>query len=289
MSIDIPVAAASDVTHHRAEVNGTQLHYVSSGSTGSPVLLVHGFPETWWVFHKLIPLLSRHHRVFAVDLRGFGDSAPAGDDHTSSIAAADLIALITVLDLGPVHLTGQDVAGATTYRVAATRPDLVASFTAIETGLPGHGVEMVGDVTHGGAWHIGVLAAPGIADMLLAGRERTFLSDYAIPAMNGTPDAFSSHDVDELARTYSRPHAWNGAAGLYRSLLSEGAEITALAAQKLSMPVLAVGGFTTGQLAQVATNVTPAVIDGIGHFVAMEAPDRLACLLLPFYERIDRS
>jgi pimeloyl-ACP methyl ester carboxylesterase len=48
-------------------VNGTELHYVSAGSKGSPVLLVHGFPESWWAFHKLIPLLSRSHRVFAVD------------------------------------------------------------------------------------------------------------------------------------------------------------------------------------------------------------------------------
>ena len=55
-------------------VNGTDLHYVAAGTTGSPILLVHGFPETWWGFHKLIPLLSDRHRVFAVDLRGFGDS-----------------------------------------------------------------------------------------------------------------------------------------------------------------------------------------------------------------------
>jgi pimeloyl-ACP methyl ester carboxylesterase len=289
-----PVGATlRGITHHRVDVNGTQLHYVSSGNSGSPVLLVHGFPETWWVFNKLIPLLSRQHRVFAVDLRGFGDSATAGDQHTSSIAAADLSELITTLDLGPVHLTGQDVAGATTYRVAATHPELVKSLTAIETGLPGFGVEMVGDITHGGAWHIGVLAAPGIADMLLAGRERAFLADYAIPAMNGTPGAFSSGDVDELVRSYSRPNAWDGATGLYRSLLSEGEEIKELATQKLELPVLAIGGssgeFTPGTLAQVGTDVTPAVLDGIGHFVAMEAPDRLADTLLPFYEQVDHS
>ena len=62
------------ITHHYAEVNGTRLHYVATGTSGSPVLLVHGFPETWWAFRKLIPLLAASHRVFAVDLRGFGDS-----------------------------------------------------------------------------------------------------------------------------------------------------------------------------------------------------------------------
>ncbi|MEV8373441.1 alpha/beta hydrolase [Kribbella sp. NPDC056861] len=281
------------ISHHTADVNGTTLHYVSAGDDGSPVVLVHGFPETWWVFHKLIPLLSRKHRVFAVDLRGFGDSAVAGEDHSSAIAAADLREFIAALDLGPVHLTGQDVAGATTYRVAAGEPGLVKSLAAIETGLPGFGVEMLGDVTHGGAWHIGVLAAPGIAGMLLPGHEEAFLADYAIPAMNGTPEAFTADDVKELLRSYSRPSAWAGAAGLYRSMLAEGEEIKALAAKKLELPVLAVGGssgdFTPNTFRQVADDVTPVAIDGIGHFVAMEAPDRLADALLAFYQKVDSA
>jgi pimeloyl-ACP methyl ester carboxylesterase len=285
-------ATRPGITHHRADVNGTRLHYVQAGDSGSPVLLVHGFPETWWVFNKLIPLLARQHQVFAVDLRGFGDSDIAGDEHNSSIAAADLCELIKALGVGPVHLTGQDVTGATTFRVAATHPELVKSFTAIETGLPGYGVERLGDITHGGAWHLGVLAAPGIANMLLAGREHAFLADYAIPAMSGTPDAFTATDIDELVRTYSRPNAWAGATALYRSLLSEAEEIKSLATDKLELPVLAIGGasgnFTPNTFTQVATNVTPVILDGIGHFVAMEGPDRLSEILLPFYEKLDQ-
>ena len=72
-----PIAVTlPDVTHGYADVNGTTLHYVQAGAAGSPILLVHGFPETWWAFHKIIPGLARDRRVFAVDLRGFGD--PAG-------------------------------------------------------------------------------------------------------------------------------------------------------------------------------------------------------------------
>ena len=199
------------IEHHHVHLNGTELHYVSAGTAGSPVLLVHGFPESWWVFHKLIPLLSAHHRVFAVDLRGFGDSAPAEAAFDSTVAAQDLGALIAHLDVGPVHLTGQDISGATTFRVAAAHPELVRSYTAIETGLPGFGWEALADVAHGGAWHIGVLAAPGIPDLLLAGRERAFIADYAIPALNATPAAFTAADIDELVRTYARPGGFSGA------------------------------------------------------------------------------
>ncbi|HST38696.1 MAG TPA: alpha/beta hydrolase [Conexibacter sp.] len=292
MSLSPAGATIAEVDHHRVRVNGTELHYVSAGSSGSPVLLVHGFPESWWVFHKLIPLLAEHHRVFAVDLRGFGDSAPAGGGHDSATAAADLAELIERLDVGPLQLTGQDLSGPTTYRVAAAHPELVRSWTAIETGLPGFGLELLADVTHGGSWHIGVLAAPGIPELLLAGRERAFIADFAIPSLSATPDAFTRDDVDELVRGYARPAAFAGAAGLYRSLLRDGEEIRRLAAAQLAMPVLAIGGgsgdFTATTMRQVARDVNEVTLDGIGHYVAMEAPERAAEALLAFYATVDR-
>ena len=284
-------ATIAGVAHHHASVNGTDLHYVSAGTEGSPVMLVHGFPESWWIFHKLIPLLAEHHRVFAVDLRGFGDSALAGADHDSATAAEDLVALIGELGVGPVHLTGQDISGPTTFRVAAAHPELVRTYTAIETGLPGFGLEMLADVTHGGAWHIGVLAAPGIPEMLLAGREREFLADYAFPSISATPGAITDEDVEEIARSYARQDGFMGAAGLYRSMLAEADEIRDLAATKLDMPVLAVGGgsgdFTANAISQVAREVTTVTLDGIGHYAAMEAPDRLAATLVAFYGDVD--
>ncbi|HEY4466175.1 MAG TPA: alpha/beta hydrolase [Streptosporangiaceae bacterium] len=285
-------ATIPDAAHHSVSLNGTELHYVSAGTAGSPVLLVHGFPETWRVFRKLIPLLSQRHRVFAVDLRGFGDSAAATGEPDSATSAEDLSELITRLNIGPVHLTGQDISGPATFRVAATRPELIRSYAAIETGLPGFGLEMLADITHGGAWHIGVLAAPGIPEMLLAGREHAFIAEYAVPSLCATPGAFTDEDIDELTRSYSRPGGFRGAAGLYRSMLREGDEIRELATRKLGMPVLAVGGrsgeFTPATLRQVASDVSTVSLDGIGHYAAMEAPQRLAGALLSFYENVDR-
>src|SRR5258708_6664627 len=245
-------------THHRAEVNGTGLHYAAAGTSGSPVLLVHGFPETWWAFRKLIPLLAASHRVFAVDLRGFGDSGNEPGDYDSTTSAADLHLLIGQLDAGPVHLTGQDISGATVFRVAATHPDDVLSLTAIEMGLAGFGLEMLADVTHGGSWYIGVLAAPGIPEMLLAGREREFLGQFVFPAMSATPGAITGADIGEFTRTYSRPGGWRGAAGLYQSMLQEGPEIRALAQTPgLTAPVLAVGAGGSALTAGTMSHAPP--------------------------------
>ena len=288
-------ATLPGITHHRVEVNGTTLHYVAAGAGGTPILLVHGFPETWWAFRKLIPLLAEHHRVFAVDLRGFGDSDNGPGEYDSATCAEDLHLLIRHLDLGPVHLTGQDISGATVFRLATTYPQDVLSLTAIEMGLPGFGLEALADVTHGGVWYIGLLAAPGIPEMLLAGREREFLGQFAFPAMTARPGAITDTDIDEFARAYARPDGWRGAIGLYRSMLREGSEIKALAETPgLTVPVLAIGAgggpFTAATMTQAAAGTVDSVsLDGVGHYAAMEAPDELAKAILGFTERIDAS
>lgn len=281
--------------HHYVDVNGTTLHYVSAGVGGTPVLLVHGFPESWWAFHKLIPLLAETHRVFAVDLRGFGDSATVSENFDSADAAEDLHQLIQTLGVGPVHLAAQDISGGTAFRLAATRPDDVLSFTAIEMGLAGFGLEGLGDITHGGSWHIGVLAAPGITEMLFTGREREILGQWAFPAMTAVSGSITSNDVDEFVRTYSRADGWRGAIGLYQSMLAEGDAIKALAESRpITVPALAVGGFggpfTADTLSQVVTgDVESVLLDGVGHYVALEAPGALAAAILTFVDRIDSA
>ncbi|MGA2756897.1 MAG: alpha/beta hydrolase [Solirubrobacteraceae bacterium] len=285
-------ATIPEVTHHRTTLNDRTLHYVTAGTAGTPILLVHGFPESWWAFRKLIPLIAPNHRVIAVDLPGFGDSGHEPGDYTSSFAAESLRQLIEYLELGPVHLTGQDIAGVATFRLAAGHPELIRSYAAIETGLPGFGLEMLADVTHGGMWHIGVLAAPGIPEMLLTGRERDFLFGYAYPTMSATEGAISKQDIDEFTRVYSRRNGFAGATGLYRSMLEEGEEIKQIVAQQqLTMPVLAVGAgtgqFTYTTMAQVAQNVTEAKVGGIGHLAAIEDPEALAQTLLGFYRTLD--
>jgi len=283
-------ATIPDVTHHQVAVNGTTLHYVSAGSTGSPILLVHGFPESWWAFHRLIPLLAATHRVFAVDLRGFGDSAAGEAD--SATAADDLHALIAALGVGPMHVTGQDISGGTVFRLASSYPADVLSLTAIEMGLAGFGLEGLADITHGGSWHIGVIAAPGIPELLLVGREKEFLGQFAFPAMTAVQGSITDDDIDEFTRAYSRADGWLGAVGLYRSMLAEGDELVELSQNTgITVPVLAIGagggGFTEATMtAAVGHGIESVMLDGVGHYAALEAPERLADAILGFVDDI---
>ncbi|WP_250003489.1 alpha/beta fold hydrolase [Actinoplanes sp. M2I2] len=294
MSVVTPAGATiAGVTHHLAEVNGARLHYVAAGSTGSPILLVHGWPETWWAFRKLIPLLAGGHRVFAVDLRGFGDSSHAGGDYSVATSAEDLHHLIAHLGAGPVHLLGQDISGGVVHRLAATHAGDVLSLTGVETTLAGYGLEMLADVNHGGSWHVGFLGAPGIPQLLLPGNERRLLADWAYPLMSATKDALTEADVDEFLRTYAGPDGWAGTSGLYQSLFTDNGATKALAeANPLTVPVLAVDGvnapFTEQTFRQVtAGEVTGVHIEGAGHLVAQEAPDALAAAFLKFVDAVD--
>jgi hypothetical protein len=120
----------------------------------------------------------------------------------------------------------------------------VLSLTAIEMGLPGFGLEALADVTRGGTWYIGMLTAPGIPEMLLAGREPEFLGGFAFPAMTARTGAVTDTDIAEFTRTYGLPDGWRGAIGLYRSMLEEGPQIRALARDpgltgRTSTPVIA--------------------------------------------------
>lgn len=290
---DPPPATIDGVEHHRVSAGAGELHFVTAGASGTPVLLVHGFPETWWAFRNLIPLLAASHRVIAIDLPGTGDSSHDDGNYDSATAAGALRDLLRELDLGPVHLLGQDIGGPTTYRLAATAPDLVRSYTFIESGLSGFGLEALMDVAKGGSWHFGFLAEPGIPEMLLKGHEREFFDSryhrqqaVVLPA-----------DIDEFLRTYAAPGGWAGSLGRYQSMVREGAELQQLGQTPLAMPVLTVGAggeggfgdFSRQTMTQVATDVDDILIDSSGHFIAQESPDELAGHLLRFYSRVESA
>jgi len=113
--------------------------------------------------------------------------------------------------------------------------------------------------------------------------------------MSATPGAITDADIDEFARTYSRPGGWRGAAGLYQSMLREGPDIRALAQTPgLTVPVLAVGAgagpFTAATMSRAArADISSVSLDGVGHYAAMEAPGELAKAVLDFTASIDAA
>ena len=95
-------------SHHMATVNGIQMHYVIGGQ-GDPVVLLHGWPETWYAWHHVMPALAKNYTVIAPDLRGLGDSSKPLTGYDGKTLAEDIHQLVTQLGFKTIFLVGHDI------------------------------------------------------------------------------------------------------------------------------------------------------------------------------------
>src|SRR6476646_6475334 len=101
-------------SHHMASVNGTQIHYVVGGH-GDPIVLLHGWPETWYSWHLVMPALAKNYTVIAPDLPGLGDSSKPLTGYDGKTVAAIMHQLVTKLGFKTIFLAGGDVGALMAY------------------------------------------------------------------------------------------------------------------------------------------------------------------------------
>jgi pimeloyl-ACP methyl ester carboxylesterase len=124
------------VTHRTVDVGEVGLHVAEAGE-GPPLLLLHGWPQHWWCWRRLIPRLATRYRVLAVDLRGWGWSdAPAGS-YAKATFAADVLALLDAEGLDRVRVIGHDWGGYTAFLLALGHPQRVERVVALDIAPPG--------------------------------------------------------------------------------------------------------------------------------------------------------
>ncbi|HEY5052971.1 MAG TPA: alpha/beta hydrolase [Solirubrobacterales bacterium] len=123
------------VTHRDVRVGGVRLHVAEAGS-GSPVVLLHGWPQHWWAWRKVLPELAKQRRVICPDLRGFGWSdAPAGPYELGELAA-DVVGLLDALELDRVELVGHDWGGYIGFLVCLRAPERIRHYLAMAIAHP---------------------------------------------------------------------------------------------------------------------------------------------------------
>lgn len=200
--------------------------------------------------------------------------------------AEDLHALIGHFGLGPVHLAAQDFSGPLAFRLAAIHPQDLLSFIAVETGLPGFGLEILTNPMI--AWYFGTLAKQGAAERFFKGRERELLTEFIFTPPTTTSNAIGADDIAEFIRGYGRDGGWNGAQAIYNGNLRETEQYKKLASLRpLTMPALAIdrdgSNFTAQSFAPSSpAKLTTRTISNTGHYIAMEAPVALASAMLEF-------
>lgn len=272
--------------HHAvAEVRDVRLHYVRAGE-GSPVLLVHGWPQTWYAWRRIIPqLIEAGHEVVAVDMRGAGDSSRPEGGYDSNSVAADLHALVRHLGLGKIRLVGHDNGARVAYAYAANHRDLVESLVFLESKVLG--LESAEDVSKE-FWHFGFHQVADLPELLLAGREREYLS-YFYKSVAFDPRAIGEAEIDEYVRCYASLGGMRAGFAFYRAFPQTGAQSRELAKTKLTIPVLAYGGshamgeIPIRSMRRVAEQVEGGVIPECGHWIPDEKPDRIAREIIRFH------
>ena len=276
----------AELTHHAAFVNDVRLHYVRAGS-GDPVVLLHGWPQTWYMWRKIIPALAERYTVIAPDLRGFGESSKPIDGYDKQTVAEDIYQLVQQLGFERIFLVGHDMGGPTAYAYAHAHPNDVRRLVILDVALTIDEAESAEYYKR--LFHLSFHAEPDIAVALVSGRERTYLTHFYRNCYN--PGAFTAADIDEYVAVFSAPGAMRASMAHYGAGPIDLQHRKAMAQErKLEMPVLALGGsmsFRKGVLhscKQVANDVRGGIIEGAAHWVAEEQPEALTHELLKFFK-----
>src|SRR6201995_1370939 len=286
---NLPAGFTGTFTSRYVNAGEVRLHAVTGGD-GPLLLLVHGWPQTWYAWRMLMPALARDHCVVAVDQRGIGLSDKPRDGYDTGTLASDLIKLMGALGHQRFALYGTDTGMPIAYALAADHPDAAARLIVSEAPLPGVSPSpplFLPPPLNARLWHLTFNQLPGINEQLVSGREDIFFgAEFAASA--GTvelPAEVVKYYIDALAAS---PDALRGSFELYRAFPVLTAQNEQRKTRRLTMPVLALGGAgssgegpgTTMKL--VADDVQTVVLAGSGHWVAEQAPEQLLAALTAF-------
>lgn len=278
-----------NITHHFFDADGVNIHFARAGA-GDAVVLLHGWPQTWYAWRKIIPSLARRYTVIAPDLRGLGDSSRPLEGYDKKTIAADIWKLTREhLGLDRFFLVGHDWGGPVAYALAASHPEAVRRLAMLDTGVPGDGSGTFSQ--HGRRWHHAFHQTADLPEALIAGREAIYYG-WFWQHYGHVPGAIGPDDTREFLRTYTQPGTARTGLAYYRAIDRDVRDNTATRERfKLPMPVLALGGGkafgrgpeTLESLERVAVDVRGGVVEDCGHWMAEEKPELIAQALLDFF------
>jgi pimeloyl-ACP methyl ester carboxylesterase len=264
----------SNFQHYSVKTNGITMHYTELGQGEKVVLLIHGWPEDWKEWVKVMPQLAKKFRVIAVDLRGAGQSEKTETGYDKLNLAKDLNEFITNLELKNVYLMGHDIGGMTTYTYANTYASSIKAFGVFDVPLPGIEPTWSYVTSDQRAWHFMFHTEKVVPETLVKGNE-SFYFKHFINSMQFNKNAFSDKDFEHIINNMKDPGNLKGGFEYYRAF-GQDAKNNKLFTVKIEIPVLALGGqYSMGEnqanlMKSLANNVTGGVIPNSGHWIAQE-------------------
>ncbi|GAA3663772.1 alpha/beta fold hydrolase [Microbacterium marinilacus] len=280
--------------HKFATVDDVRMHYVTGGE-GPPLVLIHGWPQTWFEWRDIMPALAEHRTVYAIDLPGLGDSygSPRSFDK-KTLAQYVHGLLVDELGLDAVDLVAHDLGAGVGFQYATQFPDAVTSYIHMDYPLPSS-VALPAAQYRTFSWHMSFNSQPALPEQLVDDRQdvREYLEEFytqvafggaAFGGDRSTPP-FTSATIDEFTRTYSRPDVLSNGFELYRTLEQDQLDNDGVT---VSVPTKLVTA--TGSLASAEHTITPLFDDlreaveipDSGHWLPEENPEAVIHEILSF-------
>ena len=300
---DLPDLFPGFATRRIEAADGIEIH-LRTGGSGPPLLLLHGYPQTHVMWHKVAPDLARHCTLVIPDLRGYGgSSAPLGDEEhlTYSKRAMAEDGLIVMRELGHPRfmVAGHDRGGRVAYRLALDHPEAVTALVPVDI-IPT--AEVWRRTTAESAlrgYHWQFLAQPFPLPETLIGKDPVYYLEHTLKSWTGSRDltpfspgamAHYRAQVQDPARVHAFCEDYRAGAGIDRTL----DEADFAAGRKIACPTLVLhsSSYLKGSPLEVwrawCTNVGAATVTS-GHFLAEENPADTLAALVPFIEANSRA
>lgn len=272
--------------------------HVAEAGAGEPLLLLHGFPQHWWGWRKVIPALASRYRVICPDLRGAGWTDAPPDGYTSSRLVADVVALLDALGLGKANVIGYDWGGLVGYRLCLRHPERVDRLVVIAAPhpYPQFHARILLHVWR--IWPMFAVATPVIGPWLLrAGRQR--LPRWMMTSDTTDPSVWSPTDLDIFLARLRDPARARAGSALYRSFILREAMRAGAGAYRhtrLTTPTLALygtvlyGNNDRGEHPEIVRGFEDYADDyrlhhvpGDGYYIAEEQPDLVVDRSVEFF------
>jgi pimeloyl-ACP methyl ester carboxylesterase len=270
-----------------ADVNGARIFYLRGGS-GSPVVLLHGFPEDHSAWRDIAPKLAEHHTVIVPDLRGIGRSvSPADGPYDAFTLAEDVRQLLATLELRSPYVVGHDMGGLVAFAYAAGHPTELRGAMLIENPLPGlPGWDEIAGARD--VWHINFHQAPRLPELMIRGNETAYFRGQFFRS-GGDAAAVDDTELARYAAAYAQSSQLKAGLGQYRAT-PRNAEFNRMPRGAISTPLTLVA--TEGSLAPINADIETALRDagwsavdrvtlpGRGHYLMDETPDAIVNLVM---------
>jgi pimeloyl-ACP methyl ester carboxylesterase len=288
-SVSAEVQLPAGFTATKQQSGEVKLYYVRDGGPGETVILLHGFPQTWSSWKKMMPLLSADYDVIAVDLRGVGGSDKPKSGYDKKTSAQDIKALMDELGIKKANIVGHDIGGMIAYAFAAQFPEMAESITIIDVPIPG--TEIFTAISHDPrAWHFAFHDDPTVPEVLVTGKEQFYYSNFMQRVDAGT-GKIGKEEISEAVTAYTVPETMTTGFNWFRTADQDALDNKEYFKTKLTMPVL---GLNAGKLAPFpyvvemmkpfATTVEGQTLDS-GHWIPESVPDETVKLLNDFFKK----